>query len=255
MDTLNVIAARSLCFELPKEGNSASEYEDAQELITDERGIRCAVADGAAESLFAGVWARLLVHSYCTGQLTVASMETALHELQQEWMDYVASRTLPWYAEEKARNGAFAALVGLNVYVTSDGERQVHAMAVGDSCLFHVRSGVLISAFPLTRSVDFSISPFLLSSRDSANTNISDRLISGVASWLPEDRFYLMTDALSCWFLRDYENDGNCVSIIESIEEPEHFLSEVQRLRSERAEDGTPRMRNDDVTLLKITMS
>ena len=59
---------RTQAFHVPKRGNAETEYEDAYfPEIAPERevsGFRCAVADGASESAFASVWARLLVRGF-----------------------------------------------------------------------------------------------------------------------------------------------------------------------------------------------
>ena len=47
---------------LPKRGHSADEFEDA--FAFDPAAGRYAVADGASESSFAGLWARLLVEGF-----------------------------------------------------------------------------------------------------------------------------------------------------------------------------------------------
>ena len=59
---------RTQAFHVPKRGNAETEYEDAYfpEHAPDHEvtEFRCAVADGASESAFASVWARLLVRSF-----------------------------------------------------------------------------------------------------------------------------------------------------------------------------------------------
>src|SRR2546422_7087812 len=102
-------------FFLPKAGNSHEEYEDAfwpQERIDlHTPAFRCAVADGATETSFSGLWAQMLVRAYCKGELSRKRQD--LSRLQRNWLKFVSGRPLPWYAEEKLRSGAFSSIVGL----------------------------------------------------------------------------------------------------------------------------------------------
>src|SRR5262245_58112070 len=102
---------------LPKAGNTPEEYEDAcwpQEPVIDREAarFRCAIADGATETSFSGLWANQLVREYCR-QTSVKQFVGSLPRLRQEWQWQVSAKPLPWYAEEKARSGAFAAFLGL----------------------------------------------------------------------------------------------------------------------------------------------
>ena len=55
-------------FHVPKRGNAEAEYEDAffpKDAVECKRSeFRCAVADGASESAFSGLWAQLPVRSF-----------------------------------------------------------------------------------------------------------------------------------------------------------------------------------------------
>ena len=100
-------------FWLPKAGNTPAEYEDAfwpRHYCLDSSGpVRLAVADGATETSFSGLWARLLVAAYGRGRLTVDENEPALRRIRRIWKRAVGQKPLPWYAEEKLRSGAFFA--------------------------------------------------------------------------------------------------------------------------------------------------
>jgi len=153
----------------------------------------------------------------------------------------VSGKPLPWYAEEKARLGAFSSLLGLKLL--KDGATlKWFAVAAGDSCLFQLRGGRLVSAFPLKRSSDFTSRPMLLSSNggDTSSVRCSGR-------WKERDTFFLMTDALGCWFLRSVEASARPWETLLNLRGDEQaFAQLVQELRS------AGQMRNDDVTLLRI---
>ena len=117
-------------FWCPKRGSSAAEYEDATAVSTGNGTIRrLAVADGASESTFARLWATLLVDAYAGGTLSPETLTDQLWPLQQRWSAEVATKPLLWYASEKARSGAFAALAGLTVCRSGTWR----ALAAGDS--------------------------------------------------------------------------------------------------------------------------
>src|SRR5438552_405223 len=96
--------------QLPKRGHTATEYEDA--CAADPVAGRFAVADGASESSFAACWARLLAEGFVAGGLTPGT-SAWLAPLRRQWREQVHNRPLPWYAEVKREQGAFATLLGV----------------------------------------------------------------------------------------------------------------------------------------------
>lgn len=230
----------------PKRGSTDSEYEDA---IACSAGPhfprRLAVADGASESSFARLWAGLLVDAYATGDLAPSGMLDRLGPLQRRWLAEVADRPLPWYAAEKARSGAFAALVGLTLH---DGGAW-QAMAIGDCCVIQARDDRVICSFPLESAAAFDNRPRLLSSNPERNQELAAdiRLICG--RWLPDDRFLLMSDALAAYVI-DRAKDG--AGTVDQIL-PFRGRREFRRWIEERRDDRS--LRNDDVSLLRVRVS
>jgi Protein phosphatase 2C len=214
-------------FRIPKAGSTRAEYEDAVAWSTRRR--RFAVADGASASAFARLWAELLARAYTAGKLRTQNLQEDLLPLQSRWIHNVESRDLPWYAAEQVRRGAFAALVGLTVL----DDATWTAFAVGDSCLFHMRNGELLQAFPITDPDEFGNSPFLIGSRAPCN---DEWIHATEGAWEPGDTFLLMSDALAALYLKD----GRL--------EMDRFRAWVNRMRAERL------LRNDDVSLLHLAM-
>lgn len=268
---------------LPKRGNHPHEYEDAFRPTTCDRDavvLRCAVADGATETSFSGLWANQLVAAYCRGQLGPRRWETTLERLQLRWKDAVDSRELPWYAEEKARAGAFSAIVGItfsarpariadidslpapdaaSLAATTGALEAPHpahasgpirwtAMGLGDSCLLQVRDNRLVRSFPLSDSADFSNRPRLLSSNAAANRMLNGAIRRTSGTALRGDSFLLATDALACWAL-SMEERGEDVwkeLVAAARGDADSFRVWVDELRDRRG------LRNDDVTLLHV---
>jgi len=240
---------------LPKAGNTAEEYEDAsaplRSVNRELRAFRCAVADGATEASFSAAWARLLVGAYCKRQWGGRRTFRSLGRLQTAWQQEVDALQLPWYAEEKLRSGAFASLLGFTLLApVEEYPGGWMAEAVGDSCLFQVRSDDVITAFPMSCAAAFNSRPHLIGSTRSSNEQLLEHVREARGGWEPGDIFYLMTDALACWFLERLEaGDQPWVELATAaVDGQPSFAAWVDDLREERA------MRNDDVTLLRVNV-
>jgi hypothetical protein len=241
-------------FWLPKAGNTMEEYEDAfwprKSLDRNISMFRCAVADGATETSFSRVWAQTLIREYCRGHLYEGkTLLKRLASLQQTWKTAVSHKPLPWYAEEKLRQGAFSSLLGLTI---RGGEGVVpcqwDALAVGDSCLFQIRGDKVMTQFPLTCSDQFTNRPALLSSNPSSNNRLADHIYPASGEWQDGDAFYLMTDAIACWFLRAVEEGEAPWAILRDLGTAEglNLADWITCLRKAR------RLSNDDITVLRV---
>ena len=236
----------SLLF-VPKHGNAEDEYEDAW-AAEPGRG-RFAVADGASETSFAGRWAQLLTEGFLTAPRPT-DLADWLAEPRRRWSSEVMGLQLPWYAEMKRDQGAFATLLGLGVRPPSGGRPgKWRAVAVGDSCLVRVRPDGAIRSFPMRKSSDFGNQPRLIGSR--GGPALEPDYASGSLS--PGDRLLLMTDSLAQWLLHAHEQGGrpwDDVGAVLSAPQPDDaFAAWMEALR------GPDGMRNDDVTLLAIELS
>lgn len=232
---------------LPKQGNALDEYEDY--CRSDLQRLRFAIADGAAESSFADLWAKLLVHSFLKAPdpLLAGQWHEWLAPLQVAWRKKVDGQERSWYAEAKAARGAFAAFLGLTLSL----DRRWQAVAVGDCCLVQVRQGTLHTKFPLSASSEFSSRPFLIGSRsplDEITDMKLDRRADG--DWQFGDRFLLMTDALSEWYLRQVESGQDPTVLADHLvaSSQEEFASRIETLRRDQG------LNNDDVTLFQVTL-
>lgn len=230
-----------LAYHLAKDGNTASEIEDAY--AADAETGRFAVADGASESAFASEWARLLTESFVASP---GAWSRWLGTARERWLEGLRDRELPWYLEEKFEQGAFATLLGVAIAPPDSDRGCWIAEAVGDCCLFQVRRDRLLKAFPVSRAADFSSRTTLLGSRPSPVRTPRLRLRG---HWQPDDRLLLMTDALAQWFLVEVERGGLPWQPLELLADEEAFADWLTNLRK-RGE-----VRNDDVTVLQVRPS
>ncbi|MBW7886469.1 MAG: protein phosphatase 2C domain-containing protein [Caldilineaceae bacterium] len=242
-------------FWLPKAGNQEHEYEDAcwpvRSLLTARPAIYCAVADGATETSFSGLWARQLVQRYGAGELAAENLLEALAPEQSRWLETVQRRPLPWYAEEKVRSGAFAALLGVQFEQAAEAAVRWSALAVGDCNLVQVRENGLLCSFPAAGSDFFTSRPVLISSNSARNSAVAEHLQTAMGMGVAGDRFYLMTDALAQWFLGETEAGRfpwQSVDQIAATRGRRAFIAWIEQLREQGA------LRNDDVTLVRVEL-
>jgi hypothetical protein len=253
------IALGYRAFRLPRHGHGLEECQDA--LAADVQRGRFAIADGAAESPYASLWARLLVEEFVRQSERLPSWASWLPSLQQRWIIKVSGTVaetvpdtflngVPWYLQAGLNQGAFTTFLGLVIE-----ENKWCAMAVGDSCLFQVRREELIRAFPVTRAVDFSNAPWLIGSRTSPSEVPHKNGLQQLGDCQSGDRLLLMTDALAQWFLTQAESGGKpwqalgpLAHAADDASAQQAFATWIEELRHTR------RLRNDDVTLPAVSV-
>jgi hypothetical protein len=249
--TNDAVWLRWHAFHTHKRGNAPEEYEDA--FAGDPVRGRFAVADGASESSFVAQWARLLVEGFVNAQKSPWRELDWLGPQRQRWSADIDARPLPWYAEDKRDQGAFATLLGVGFRRPTATQTGLwRALAIGDSCLFHLRGGRLQQAFPLTRSSEFGNQPPLLGSRGRPADTPEKAVRRAGGKWRPGDRFLLMTDALAEWTLRRSEEDQRPTEeiaiLLDEAAPPDRFAAWVEERRGQQG------LRNDDVTLVIIDL-
>lgn len=230
---------------LPKLGQDASDCEDA--IAINSQTARFAVADGATEAFDARRWADRLAQQWVEKESTLTLLEfrewvaAEGRELRDSWN----SLTLSWYSEEKARNGSFAAFVGVELDLKSD-TPSWRAIALGDACLLHFRRETLLKSLPLSRSESFNSAPVLVASDSSLHESSMQSVVIDSGSCECGDVVLLMSDAAAAWCLQRFENGATGV---------DHFLKtepedELRRFFDEERSAG--RIRNDDLAIVRI---
>ncbi len=218
---------------------------DTRKKSTDK--LRFAIADGASESSFSREWAKILAHSYYRGKFDVIDMVKG-GRLQQVWTWILRNKELSWFAEEKMRRGAFSSLAGITLYEEA-GYYFYEIFAIGDSCIFHVRDNELIAAWPISKAEEFNNSPFLISSILSGNSSLYKYVHTDKGSCSVNDEFFLMTDALSCWFLQSINHHLNYEAEELILVKSQHkFRDKINHLR------GKAKIRNDDTTMVRLCL-
>jgi hypothetical protein len=167
-----------------------------------------------------------------------------MEPLREEWRKEIGRKPLPWYAEMKREQGAFATFLGIAL------RRPDHwrAVAVGDSCLFQVRGAETVTSFPLKSSAEFGNHPALIGSQSKPGVDVKPTLKQLTGRWQPGDHFLLMTDALAQWYLREHEQDRRPWELLEPVLAAEDPAAVFAALVVELRDRGD--LKNDDVTLL-----
>lgn len=235
----------------PKRGNSADENEDVYG--PDALGVDiqipfvCAISDGAAETSFSALWARLMVEAFVEVAGDKNGFVSRIPGLRNEWDAKIKEKTLPWYAEEKVSKGAFATLLGLTITHSNDTSLRWNSIAVGDSCLFHVRGNHPVSTFPATTVAQLRERPNLLSSRTEANPDGEGLLKTQEGEFFPGDRLFLVTDALAAWIFASID-DG--LKPFDQIDQMLRTTSAYPQWLEHLWESRS--LKNDDCTILWI---
>ena len=237
-------------FVLPKTGLLLSECEDATALSL--RQGRFCVSDGATEAYDSRRWARMLTRCWAVSGhlLTKEEFEPWLailgERLQRRW----SRKTLPWYAEEKARGGAFATFVGI-AFIPSEDRLVWQAVALGDSCLVRVQNRAIVTALPISEPEDFGYHPTLIPSNVQRQRGIGEQFTIASGNVSRQDSFLLLTDAIAAWYLRMSSEDPVRIDEMAQLLDANDSIGFERFVERERANKS---LRNDDMAVLRITI-
>lgn len=226
-----------------KLGSKPEENEDSFALDL-HRG-RFVVSDGASSSFASSAWSKALCGAFLAVDepwATVPRMKATIDTAAQEWTRGVTPvGETPWWAQEGLRKGAFATLLIVELRVAK-GNARWRAVAIGDSCLFHLRlqqgQWALVNSFPIGIGEKFDSYPDLVQSNDPQQIA---GLKTAQGDFLAQDILILATDAVSEWMLEAPENTWFVASSTEQ-QLAERFVA----LREANE------MVNDDATVIRI---
>lgn len=234
-------------FLLEKGDAKPSECEDA--IAIDLGSLRFAVADGATEGFNSRRWAKRLVCAWTrrpSDEINILSLRDDVRALGAKSAARFARKQLSWYVEERARQGSFAAFVGLQIAL--DGRWT--ALALGDCCLIHeTDSGA--SSFPLSAPEEFNSRPILVPSLiDNYPQCIEHaRELAGVS--LSGDVLLLTSDAIACWYLGAAHDPTAKARLHRALKSSDR--KDAAALIGEERRAG--RLKNDDVAIVRIEVT
>lgn len=241
-------------FCLQKDGNFRKDYEDAFSYSLSD-GV-AAIADGAAATCYSRKWAKILAQSFKHNPelwLNLENLEEPLEKARKAWLKNIDFSKFSWYIEKKIREGACSTLLGFKLYEKKSETGQTltwKAVAIGDSCLFHIRDGNLLTIFPVKESKQFTnCLPLLCSVKDSPFQKPEVKLLEGLENCQPGDCFMFCTDALSKYILADIEARQDSWRELITLQTYKEWVSRIQQYRVEGKID------NDDTTMIAFYVS
>jgi hypothetical protein len=233
----------------PAAGHSEDDFHGAAAGLL-ARG-RFALADAAPDSLHAQLWAALPAEDFVEGR----------HTQPAPWSAWLPGLQMRWAAEAVETSGeplprdpqeeALASFLGLVVQGGRWLGRRWEAVAVGGCGLFQVRGGLLHRSFPLTRPADLDAAEARVGARTSFEPVLRRHEARGEGDWAPGDTFWLMSQALGRWFLRQVQEWQRPWDLLEPLlERPGQagFAEWVEELRRQgEVGDG-------DITLMGVCL-
>ncbi len=237
-------------FWLPKDVDHPDGYQDAF-AVDPAQGI-AAICDGASSGLFSGRWAKLLAEQTIR---QTANIEQADHfaawltAVRQHWQAGIDIESLAWHQKAKLATGALSTLLWIEL--TTDPESpgyRLRGYSIGDGCLFHVRAGRVLKAFPIETSQQFDDNPQVLGSvahpRDATiHFDTLDEFCQA------DDLLVLATDAVAAWILGCLEQGHTPDFLADWNRGESAWRQTIQQLRQQHA------MRYDDATLVMLKIA
>ena len=253
-------------FSEQKDGCSPADWEDGAGGGSFGRGhdgdppcARFAVADGATETYDSARWANQLIASFMSPEqadgtghpdLERDAMSAWFKAMQDQWQ--VDTPATSDYIEQlKIRQGTLATFVGGQLTGLDGGNPAWHAVALGDSVLFHVRDGRLITHLPALGSGDFDSTPEGISTLPGSLNRMSGQLKFQRGRLAPRDMIFVATDAFAKWMITHVERGDEVLwPMLGSMGHPSVFTRLVNTERRAKA----LKLKDDDVTLMRIRL-
>lgn len=229
-----------------KKGESYVDCRDSYALNTVHH--KFAISDGVSKSFFPGIWSALLVNNYVHAG---TGLDAVIATCQQQWYEQVseivAKPDVKYYTRNAFNRNApgLATFVGLQLF---EQEKMWSSLALGDTFLFFIPKPFssfkeeLIVHSSKEEPVVFDNFPDYLSSIGNQHQGTQKEKVGKMTA----GTFYLMTDALAEWFLKQGED---VIGIIEVWQQQVDFERYINQLRDE------DKINNDDTSVLIIELT
>ena len=255
-----------IVFSAPKEGYRPAEWEDgacggifAAAGADDPAYGRFIVLDGASRSYEARRWVDLLISSFmppapdggagALPELETRSLTSWVREMQDGWRSQLPT-TFDYIEQRKISRGALATFLGGELLGLGGPAPSWRAAALGDTVLFHVRAGRLLTQFPPLRSADFGMAPEGISTQRDRLGEVSDQMLFQQGSLAVGDTLFAATDAFAKWMIEGTERRDKALwPLLGSLTHHAVFT----RLVAEQRKAGA--LEDDDVTLMRIRVT
>lgn len=210
---------------------SAEQYIDcADNYAVNKNSHRFSVSDGVSKSFFPKVWSEILVTQFV--DRTDLKESELIRICQDEWQkridEIVSLPETKWHTRTlyNRREPALATFVGLQFF---EKEKKWSASALGDSFLFFVPKGFkdyqkeLVKLSSKSEPIVFDNFPDYLTSIGKSHKGRAKEKGGN----LKDGTFYLMTDALAEWFLKEGENAIGKITVWKNQSDFERFIAQA----------------------------
>jgi hypothetical protein len=229
---------------------SAEQYIDcADNYAVNKSSHRFSVSDGVSKSFFPKVWSEILVTQFV--ERTDLKENELIKVCQEEWQkkidEIVSLPDTKWFTKSQynRKDPALATFVGLQFF---EKEKKWSASALGDSFLFFVPNGFkdyqkeLVKLSSKTEPIVFDNFPDYLTSIGGSHKGRAKEKSGN----LRNGAFYLMTDALAEWFIKEGENAIGKITVWKSQADFERFITQAIEEKQ---------LTNDDCAILCIKLT
>jgi len=223
-------------------------YDCADRYAYDKSQNKFAISDGVSKSFFPKIWADILVNKWVNSK--EFNEAQFIIDCQKNWLEQVTEIVnkpdAKWFTKNafNRKESGLATFVGLRFYKKKK-EWLWKADALGDSFLFFVPKKIkdfskeCIVLSSKKEPIVFDNFPDYLSSL--GNNHKGEKQI--MESPLTSGTFYLMTDALAEWFLKEKDSAISKISVWQNQKDFERFVNE---------ERHNEKLGNDDTAFLSI---
>jgi hypothetical protein len=229
---------------------SAEQYIDcADNYAVNINSHRFSVSDGVSKSFFPKVWSEILAGQFV--ERTDLKESELIKVCQDEWQkridEIVSLPETKWFTKTQysRKDPALATFVGLQFL---EKEKKWSASALGDSFLFFVPKGYkdyqkeLVKLSSKVEPIVFDNFPdYLTSIGESHKGRAKEK-----GGNLRNGTFYLMTDALAEWFIKEEENAIGKITVWKSQADFERFIAQAI---------DENQLTNDDCAILCVELS
>ncbi|MHB1492913.1 MAG: PP2C family serine/threonine-protein phosphatase [Thermoplasmataceae archaeon] len=232
----------------PKVGNKQEECEDY--LLASDAKMRYAIADGASDSIFSGLWAKSLVDTFIDFENLSGDPEIVIDQICRRainaWHDKIEWNNLKWNVKNKSVLGSYSTFIGIDIKKIEKNYR-ISCMAVGDSCSF-ILTGRRLESFPVKDTSGFGLHPNLLWSGhgepifEDSEIQLPDYEMK---NYTVDERsgIVLASDAASKWIMEG--GVERVKTLLEKLPEDREYWDDL-RIKGE--------MKNDDISIITISL-
>ncbi len=199
---------------VPKEVDYPQSNEDFFNM--QDKGISCALSDGASESYDSKTWATFLCQTFIDESKKKLigkfyrhkQLNNLIVNSRLKFFDFFSHKTLTWSQEAAFNRGSFASLLGL-----IDHGNTIEILAIGDSIALWQNPDSSVQTYFLTDVSEFAKQPLLISTNNSLD---DDFFMQENVRWsckkikkkdILNGSIFLMTDAIAVRIL-DFIKNG-----------------------------------------------